>query len=353
MPLEPKNSRIISFFVIGCGLALLMAGLKALFAWITHTYAYSIPWIGGFLKSFEMVEISNLVVFAILGVGIGAATILLPADWPNKLKLAFLLVLTPFVFSASYMMQQHLWIQQVAARGNISYREARDVTNRYLQRETGQGGFFGFYPFSTQLSDLPTRLEVLRSERSVNPSKLLSQELSSYDDPRADFAAYVFDRVGWLIRFMYMTIAVLTAVIYYFKGALWADGKKAAAGIPATGMAQTGRTPLLGKPSSAASAKPGAKSSKAKSSKAKSPKAKSSKGKSSKTPSSKTPSSKTPSSKIQSPQSKPPTAGTKPPGAQSVSGPVQNGRQNSSVQYPSSIHNSSADNLPSDHAGDS
>lgn len=227
MPLEPKKSRIVLFFVVGFGLALLMAGLKALFAWIAHTYAYSVPWIGGFLKSIEITEISNLVVFAILGAGIGAATLLLPASWSNKIKLAFLLALSPFVFSASYMMQQHLWIQQVANSGNVSYREAKTVTNTYLKRETGKSGFFGFYPFSTQLAELPTRLEVLRSEQSVNPNKLLTQELSSYDDPRADLAAYVFERVGWLIRFMYMTIAALTAVIYYFKGALWADSRQA------------------------------------------------------------------------------------------------------------------------------
>ena len=235
MPLKSKQSRIVLFFVFGLGLALLMAGLKAAIAWAAHTYLYSVPWLGGFLRSIELLELSNLFVFAVLGVGVGAATVWLPRRWNHRIKLAFLLALGPFVFSASYMMQQSLWVKDVAEQGNISYREAQSVTNTYLKREVGKGGFFGFFPFSTQLAELPTRLESLTAEQSVNPNELLSQELSSYDDPRADMAAYVFERVGWLIRFMYMTIAALTGLIYYFKGHSWAANRtpaKAAAATP-------------------------------------------------------------------------------------------------------------------------
>jgi len=233
MPFESKKSRIFLFFAFGLGLALLMAVLKAAIAWAAHTYLYSVPWLGGFLRSIELLEISNLLVFAILGVGVGAATVWLPRRWPSRLKLAFLLLLSPFVFSSSYMMQQNLWIKEVAAKGNISYREARDTTNAYLQKEVGSSGFFGFYPFSTQLAELPTRLESLRSEQSVNPNELLSQELSSYDDPRADLAAYIFERIGWLMRFMYMTIAALTGLIYYYKGHSWAENRSPASAVPA------------------------------------------------------------------------------------------------------------------------
>lgn len=225
MSLEPKKSRVALFFVVGFGLSLSMALLKALLAWATHTYLYSIPWVGGFLRSIELTEISNLLIFAILGVGIGGATFLLPRRWDHRLKLAFLFVVSPFVFSASYMTQQHLWIKAVAEQSGIDYREARILTNDYLERKTGNRGFFGFYPFSTQLAELPVRSQTLQSTQSLNPNEVLSQELASYDDPRADLAAYWFERVGWLIRFMYMTIAALTGLIYYFKGYAWAENR--------------------------------------------------------------------------------------------------------------------------------
>jgi len=228
MAFESKKSRIILFFAIGLGLSLAMALLKAIAAWLAATYLYSVPWAGGFLRSIELSELSNWVAFAILGVGIGSATILLPAKWDHRAKLAFLAALSPFVFSGSYLMQQHLWIKQVATNADIPYRDARDLTNDYLKREVGNSGFFGFYPFSAQLSELPTRRDTLESAGVVNPNELLAQELAGYDDPRADFVAYIFERIGWLVRFVYIAIALLTGLIYYFKGHVWAETNRRA-----------------------------------------------------------------------------------------------------------------------------
>ncbi|MGB3297909.1 MAG: hypothetical protein WBA76_06535 [Phormidesmis sp.] len=226
MAIDSNRPRIPLFFAIGIGLSVLMAVLKAIAAGLAEAYLYAIPWIGGFLRSIELAEISNLLVFALLGSGIGAATLYLPNRWNTWAKMALLLVVSPFVFSASYMMQQHLWIQKVATRADIPYSEARDLTNRFLKRESGSGGFFGFYPFSTEVAELPTQRQNLESAQQGNPSELLAQELSSYKDPRADAVAYVFKRVGWLVRLMYMTIAALTGLIYYFKGQEWADARR-------------------------------------------------------------------------------------------------------------------------------
>ncbi len=205
-----------------------MAVLKAVAAGLAEAYLYSIPWIGGFLRSIELAEVSNLLVFALLASGIGAATFYLPSRWNTWAKMGLLMVVSPFVFSASYMMQQHLWIQRVATRADIPYDQARDLTNAFLERESGSGGFFGFYPFSTEVAELPTQRQNLESEQRGNPSKLLAQELTSYKDPRADLVAYVFERVGWLVRLMYMTIAALTGLIYYFRGQEWADNRRRA-----------------------------------------------------------------------------------------------------------------------------
>lgn len=218
--------RIPLFFAIGIGLSLLMGALKAVFAALAEAYLYSVPWAGGFLRSIELAEVSNIIVFALLASGIGAATYLLPYRWNQAAKIALLVAVSPFVFSASYLMQQHLWIQKVAARANISYTEAKGLTNAFLRTQTGSAGFFGFYPYSTEVAELPTLRKTLEAQEANNPSRLLTEELSTYEDPRADAVAYVFERVGWLVRLMYMTIALLTALIYYFKGHDWAEHKR-------------------------------------------------------------------------------------------------------------------------------
>ncbi len=228
MSTASKQPRIPLFFAIGIGLSLLMAGLKALAAGLAEAYLYSVPWLGGFLRSIELVEISNILIFALLSAGIGAATLLLPRQWNPWARAALLIVVSPFVFSASYWTQQHLWIQQVAERANISYREARGITDNFLQRDTGSSGFWGFYAYSTEVSELPTDRDRLESANASSPSQALVQELTSYNDPRADLAAAIFSRVGWFIRLMYMSIAGLTGLIYYSQGRDWAEAKRLA-----------------------------------------------------------------------------------------------------------------------------
>ena len=226
--MKRRQARIPLFFAVGIGLSLLAGGLKAIAAALAEGYLYSLPWMGGFLRSIELSEISNLVAFALLAGGIGAATIWLPRRWNPWAKAALLIVVSPFVFSASYTMHQRIWVQRVAQRSAISYPEAQQVTNNFLERETGKRGFFGFYPYSTEVADLPTSRATLEGPSAGNASKLLTKELASYEDPRADLVAYIFERVGWLLRFMYMAIAALTALIYYCKGRVWAENKRRA-----------------------------------------------------------------------------------------------------------------------------
>lgn len=231
-PKRPKSTgsassrpRLLLYFAVGIGLSVLMAGLKAYTAWLAETYLYALPWMGGFLRSLELVELSNLVVFAILGAGLGAAVIWLPRHWPPAAKAALLMVAGPWVMLSSYWMQQHLWIQRVAARAEIPYEEAREITNTFLKREVGSGGLWGTYVFGTEVADFPTRRQDLESEKSVNPNRILNRELSSYDDPRADTIAFIFGQVGWLIRLLYLAIAAFTALVYYLKGLDWAQAR--------------------------------------------------------------------------------------------------------------------------------
>lgn len=222
MASQSKQSRIFLFFAIGFGTALLASLLKSAIAWIADIYIYSLPWVGGFLRSIELAEFSNLLAFALLGAGIGSATYFVPRRWNHKAKFALLIFLSPFVFSASYLTQQNLWVKKVAARADMPYQEARELTNQFLERETGNRGYFGYFPLSTRVVDLPVQPKVLNSEVAVI-GDTLTEALASYDDLRASAAIFLFKQVGWLIRFMYMFVAGLTALTYYFKGCDWAE----------------------------------------------------------------------------------------------------------------------------------
>ncbi|MBE9078131.1 hypothetical protein IQ241_12655 [Romeria aff. gracilis LEGE 07310] len=231
-PSDPRAQRIALYFLLGLSLSALLAVAKAALAWAAATYLYSLPYAGGFLKSVELVEISNLLIFLLLGLGIGAATRYLPQSWPMQAKVALLVVVTPLVFSASYVMQQALWVRQVAERAEISPTESRQLTNGFLRREVGSGGFWGFFSLSTQMTDLPTQPEILQTQLTDNPNVVVENELAKYEEFQSSLISVAFRAVGWAIRLMYITIAALAAAIYYAKGQLWADQRRQAKAEP-------------------------------------------------------------------------------------------------------------------------
>jgi hypothetical protein len=122
-----------------------LSGLKGLAAWAMDTYVYSLPLLGGLLESLELVEVSNVLILALLGVGLGAATRWLAKPVRGWQRLVLLGVAVPIVFLSSYWVRQYLWIQEVAIASEIPPTQAEQVTDRLLQEATGHEGLLGFF----------------------------------------------------------------------------------------------------------------------------------------------------------------------------------------------------------------
>ena len=140
MQLAKFKNPIVRYILVGGILTLLMVGLKVLIAWAGETHLYSIPFLGGLLKSLEVVELTNVLVFAILGTGLGAELAKLPSKKRLSFSLFSLFLILPLVFNTSYMTRQHFWIHQVADQGQVSYAQAKQLTNDFLDHETGSKG---------------------------------------------------------------------------------------------------------------------------------------------------------------------------------------------------------------------
>ncbi|NJL44958.1 MAG: hypothetical protein HC922_02835, partial [Leptolyngbyaceae cyanobacterium SM2_3_12] len=72
-----------------------LIGVKLLITWAAETFLHPIPILGGWLKSLEIVELSNIVLFALLGFGIGGAARYLPAKTSLGLKSIALMLALP------------------------------------------------------------------------------------------------------------------------------------------------------------------------------------------------------------------------------------------------------------------
>jgi hypothetical protein len=214
----------IRYGAIALGLTLAMAIAKGGAAWAMDRYVYSLPVLGGWLESLELVELSNVLVLALLGVGLGAATRWLPRSprwWQRVLVLG---LSVPVVFLSSYGVRQALWVQEVAATSNIPLAQATLVTDRLLLEATGREGLPGFFLYTVRSPLLPTELSALTSLNEED--QWFRSELTRYSGVEPGLFALIFRLTGWGIRLVYIGLAAITAIIYFARGILWANARR-------------------------------------------------------------------------------------------------------------------------------
>ncbi len=211
---------LLAAVVLVGGLVLLKGGL----AWAAERFVYSLPLIGGLLQSLELIEITNVVIFALLGVGLGAATRWLPSRWSGLRKSLLLVLAVPIVFLSSYGVRQYFWVQAVAVSSELSVPEAERVTNVLLAEATGQSGLIGFFLYTPRMPVLPTDLGSLQT--MDDEDKWFRSELTRYSGVQPGLFSLLFRFTGWGIRVFYVGLTMITAGIYFTKGLAWADTQR-------------------------------------------------------------------------------------------------------------------------------
>lgn len=195
-------------------------GLKVLIVWAAQQYLYPTPILGGWLRSLEITELSNIVVFALLGFGLGSAAVNL-RPCPLWQRAILLVAAMPLVFLSSHWTRYGMWIGEITETSDISPREAIALSDRALEAESGSSGFWGYFRFTTQIPDLPTIAEELT--RLDADQQWFRSELTRYSGIEPGVFSILFVGVGWGIRIFHMVLAGLTGVIYFSKGLIWAD----------------------------------------------------------------------------------------------------------------------------------
>jgi hypothetical protein len=201
-----------------------LSGLKGLAAWAMDTYVYSLPLLGGLLESLELVEVSNVLILALLGVGLGAATRWLAKPVRGWQRLVLLGVAVPIVFLSSYWVRQYLWIQEVAIASEIPPTQAEQVTDRLLQEATGHEGLLGFFVYTVRTPLLPTELSSLKS--LDEDDQWFRSELTRHSGVEPGLFSLIFQVAGWGIRLFYIGLALITATIYFSRGSMWAEARR-------------------------------------------------------------------------------------------------------------------------------
>lgn len=220
LPIKSK-SPAVQYLLTVLLITLALMLFKAIVAWAAEAFLHPIPIVGGWLKSLEVIELINIVVFALLGFGLGAATVYLPPRLLRWQKSLALVIAIPLVFLISYWVRQTVWLEEVAAASEMSRSEAIDLANRALEGASGSKGFWGYFRYTTQMPILPTAPTDL--QRLADDQKWFRSELTRFSGLEPGIFSLVFNGAGWGIRLFLLAISALTSAIYFPKGLIWAD----------------------------------------------------------------------------------------------------------------------------------
>lgn len=223
MSSQSAPRQYLQYCLLASLIVLTAMALKALLTWAAEAYLYSVPILGGWLKSLEIIELSNIVVFALLGIGLGAITLYLRPGpfWRGAIAL---IIAMPLVFFSSYWVRYDLWLEAVVTFSGLPPVETIAIADEALASTSGSEGFWGYFRTTTQIPVLPSTPEELRNMTA--DQQWFRSELTRYSGLEPGIFSLLFTSAGWGIRVFHMVLALLTGVIYFVKGVVWADGAR-------------------------------------------------------------------------------------------------------------------------------
>lgn len=209
---------ICALAYVTCGVILVAIAVfvKVLALHLAHKFVYPIFVLGDLLRGLEIIELLNLLVFAIVGMGFGLATGLLPTPDSRKISTIFLIILVPVILAVPQYFKYDLWIQDISQQDKIGNSQAMTVANSFLKNRIGHQGVFGFYLYTGQFPMIPTKQsqmqDLQRLEQQVN-SKFV--KVSGIPPTVVNWLMGI---CFWGIRLFYFCVAAITATAHFRDG---------------------------------------------------------------------------------------------------------------------------------------
>ena len=154
--------------------------------------------------------------FAIVGMGLGLATGLLPTQDARKISTVFLIILIPIILAVPQIVKYNLWVGDIANDDKLAVPQAKTVADSFLKRRINQDGVFGFYLYTGQFPMVPTRQvqmqELERLEKQINSKFVRVSGIPP------TLITIIMGICFWGIRIFYFSIAVITAIAHYREG---------------------------------------------------------------------------------------------------------------------------------------
>lgn len=242
LPTPPSRHWILYGILVALlfGLALMA---KAAIVILAARLLYPLPFLGGMARSLEIIELLNILVFAIVGMGLGLLTRLLPAQASDRVGYGLLILFLPLLFLSGSLFHYQLWINSIGNANELTYGAARALADRWLEQSINGSGFWGYYRFTAQYTTLPLEPEQL--EAAALGVQRVGSLLGSITGQSSQSVVDLLSLNTWFLRLFYLGIACFSGLTHFQDGrahAYQAQQRKAQA-HPTAPDGQTPRQP--------------------------------------------------------------------------------------------------------------
>ncbi|KKI98034.1 hypothetical protein [Prochlorothrix hollandica] len=213
---SPRSRNLIIYGILTTLLVGLAFMAKAAAVIVAQRLLYPLPLVGGLVRSLEVLDLLNILIFAIVGMGLGLLTRFLPPDSRYHISYGLLVVLMPLLFLSGSLLHYQLWVNGVSTANDLTYATAKTLTNEWLQSTLGDTGFWGYYRFTAQYTVLPLEPDQVR-QATLGADRVgsLVGGLVGWDQARV---------IGWLsfntwiLRLFYFAIACFSGITHFQDG---------------------------------------------------------------------------------------------------------------------------------------
>ncbi|MCL2928582.1 MAG: hypothetical protein O4751_05400 [Trichodesmium sp. St2_bin6] len=183
---------------------------------LADNFLYNLILFGDFLRGIEIVEIFNIIAFAVVGMGFGLATVFLPKYLGRYVSTILLVILVPIIFITTQIVRYDIWVEQVAENEKLSFNQAELLIDSFLNKRVGKDGIYGFYLYTAKFPVLPDKKVQInnldRLEKSIN-----SKFVRLIGVPPG-VIYWTMSLCFWVIRIFYFVIAVVTTIFHFREG---------------------------------------------------------------------------------------------------------------------------------------
>lgn len=187
--------------------------LRVVIALLAELRLYTLPYAGQLLQLLEVAELLTLVIFAVLGLGVGLSAIALPKRWGIQISALMLTLLVPAIFMAGPTVRYQLWLQEVAEVQQLTAPLAIAKTDLFLGTRVDNTGLLGFYLYTARYSKLPVIAEEMVGENIID-RQVNSTIADAARVPETEVAKFL-EWGTWGIRGFYFLVATFAAASHF------------------------------------------------------------------------------------------------------------------------------------------